>query len=92
MLKVLRFTSCFPKVQFAAQKRHLNVEHCFWQESRGFNFTCTSDIIILLSRTNENHEATLYVEHAVAQFVETLPYKPEEVAGSIPNGVTRIFH
>ena len=27
-------------------------------------------------------------EHAVAQLVETLPYKP----GSIPDGVIEIFH
>jgi hypothetical protein len=30
--------------------------------------------------------------HAVSQLVEALRYKPEEVAGSIPDGGIRIFH
>ena len=33
-----------------------------------------------------------YVVFAVVQLVEALRYKPEKVAGSIPDGVIGIFH
>jgi hypothetical protein len=32
------------------------------------------------------------VGYAVAQLVEALRYKPEKLAGSIPDGLTGIFH